>query len=186
MRIYKKCPHLFRFCSLPIFQIWTFWDFMQQKRQKMLLRASKSALYPPENGWNRYQSSIYMAQSRNGSVTKKCYMAKKSGIWQIIIPNFQVLTYFGNWTQGDLQAKIMTNKLHDNRMENNKSNDARIVKKAWNIRMYGLKKANFLNCRKKCRKGLQSFFLCGMISVDSYAHFEVRKNFWMALDVTFM
>ena len=42
MRIYKKCPHLFWFCSLAIFQIWTFWNVMQQKRQKLLLTVPKS------------------------------------------------------------------------------------------------------------------------------------------------
>ena len=46
MRIYKKCPHLVWFCTLLIFHIWTFWDFMQQKRQKMLPGAPKT----PQNG----------------------------------------------------------------------------------------------------------------------------------------
>ena len=31
--------------------------------------------------------------------------------------------------------------------------------------------------KEKWSKGLQSVFFCGMISVDSYTHFEVRKNF---------
>lgn len=164
-------------------------DFLENyatEKTKNVARNTKNTLKWPENLRNRFQSRNHGHQSRIEPVTNKCYMAWKSGIWHITIPDFQVLAKSGHRPQGHFQGKKMTIQLHLAKTAKIKSNNWKIAQNAWNIRMCGLEKSNFLIFRKKYRKGLQSFFLCGMISVDSYTHFEVGINIRKTRNVTFM
>ena len=53
-------------------------------------------------------------------------MAQKGEIWQIAIPDFQVLAIFRHWKKGAARAKKMTKKLHIIKLEyltgNNRKN----------------------------------------------------------------
>ena len=61
-----------------------------------------------ENSRNRYQFSDHQAFSRIAPVTGECYMTKKSEIWQMTIPDFQVLAQNTDQTGDGFRVQKMT------------------------------------------------------------------------------
>ena len=88
--------------------------------------------------------------------------------------------------KGLFLPKIITKQLHRTKHDKTGSNKQILPYTCWKTKLQGLRKALLLIFRGNSSKCLQSFFFYGMISVDSYTHFEVRINIRIPWNVTFV
>jgi len=98
--------YFFVFCPYFIFEIY------EERCNKNDKNKPYSDKLFAENSRNRFQFKHYRHWSRYPQVTWICYISKKSEIWDMTIPDCQVLAAQPLYEYGEQPFKMMTNRLH--------------------------------------------------------------------------
>jgi hypothetical protein len=127
-------------------------------------------------GWNRYQCRKFNEQ---GAFKPKTYIGlvnKHGRKWQKQKPNPTKMQAFKSTyvrLTAYLRSNTMTKQLHCNKKDKKRNNHKNNKKLSWKQRLSPPSASQKSTCGTFCRNPLQKFFFHGIVSVDSYTHFEV-------------